>query len=486
MTAQPQEALPPVAQAVVARWNPSGLRQLTADGVVVVGPPRSGKSAIEEELRRLIAESDAQIQLVEDQSAASVALMVLDASAALGREELTVLDSIVPGQSGKDQASGGRELSPHQPGSSRAIDVVFALNKIDVHQDWARVADRNAQLLAHHDPSFDGAVIHPVSARRSSGVDELFDAIVDIAAARRSTQQQQTNTQAVLTQTKQMIANTMRSVQDGSAEAALRAERTRVASGRDGGRAEQVTALRSHIQLAKVSLLHEVAGLARAATRASRADIDQADRRALATYPQRLAEQSAKQTAFVVDLVQRRIDQLAKSVNLVLPPSQNPAAAQFAQDFEEPDRRRRGLEDQMAILLGASAGLGLGRLVVSSFTLVPALDIASIPVTLLLGAAAAWWLMRARAHIADRAHIRQWAAESVAHVRGAWEQIVLARLLEAESQLSEQIIAVSRAHAAKVDERIAAIDSELRRLGSERAGKIAACEKDLEVLTGLG
>ena len=39
-----------------------------------------------------------------------------------------------------------------------------------------------------------------------------------------------------------------------------------------------------------------------------------------------------------------------------------------------------------AVALGASAGVGLGRLIVAPLSLVPTLDVASVPVTLLLGA----------------------------------------------------------------------------------------------------
>ncbi|SDH97081.1 hypothetical protein SAMN05444695_104184 [Rhodococcus triatomae] len=473
----PSSAVPSAARSVIARWNPEGLRRLGADGVHVAGPPRSGKSTIEDELRRRVP---AGVDIVADPAEASVVLMLLDASAALGREELAVLDAAAP-----------RPVDSTVP---LPVDVVFALNKTDVHRDWPSVAERNAELLARHDSRFGRTPIHPVSARGPSGVEELLTAILDAARARRTPQRRVESSRALVANTEEMIAGTARAVRAGTAEAALRAERVRVAARRDGGRAERVAALRGRVQLAKVELLHEVAGLARTATTTARTDIDRADRRALADFPSRLAEQSAEHTAIVEDLVARRVEDLARSVGTTVSaagpgvpaaapvPSVSAGPGGDSDDFEGPERRRRGLEDQMAILLGASAGLGLGRLAVSPLTTVPALDIASIPVTLVLGAGAAWWLMRARAHIADRAHMRQWANETVAHVRGRWEQIVLARLLEAESRLGEQIIADARAHAAEVDERLAAIDLELRRLNGQRAGKLAACEKDLEVL----
>jgi hypothetical protein len=111
--------------------------------------------------------------------------------------------------------------------------------------------------------------------------------------------------------------------------------------------------------------------------------------------------------------------------------------------------------------------------------MVPVLDFATIPLTLALGAVAAWWLTRARGHVAERAHVRQWATEALVHVRSQWEQFALGRLLAAETRVSEAIIAEGRVCAGKVDERVAQIDAELRRVGARRTGQLSSCERDL-------
>jgi hypothetical protein len=153
---------------------------------------------------------------------------------------------------------------------------------------------------------------------------------------------------------------------------------------------------------------------------------------------------------------------------------------------DDPAMRPRGNEERITVLVGASAGLGLGRIAVIPLEMVPALDIASIPVTLVLGATAAWWLSRTRSIAADRAHARAWLAETMATVRAQWEQRVLNGLLDAEVDLGSAILAESRELVASAQARIAEIDIELRELGQARSGQLAACERDLAVLNGAG
>ena len=225
--------------------------------------------------------------------------------------------------------------------------------------------------------------------------------------------------------------------------------------------------------------MHEVAAQCRAAGTTARAEIDRAGRGTLEGYPDRLAEMVRERSGAVDAAVTARLDDLRSRVGVTVaaPESDVPLPEPVAPDGLEP--RHRGLEDRMTILIGASAGLGLGRLVVSPLSMVPALDIATIPLTLALGAVAAWWLTRARGHVAERAHVRQWAAEALVHVRSQWEQFVLGRLLAAEAQVSEAIIAESRVCARDVDERVAQIDGELRRLAARRNGQLSSCERDL-------
>jgi hypothetical protein len=147
-----------------------------------------------------------------------------------------------------------------------------------------------------------------------------------------------------------------------------------------------------------------------------------------------------------------------------------------------PPPRHRGAEDRTMILLGASAGVGLGRLAVWPLSLVPALDIATVPVALLLGAVVGWWLTRSRRHLADRSHVRQWVTDTLVDVRAQLEQRVVTALVETESLLNDHIARTSTGRMAEVDRRIAEISTRVRDVAARRSGRLASCERDLALV----
>ena len=157
------------------------------------------------------------------------------------------------------------------------------------------------------------------------------------------------------------------------------------------------------------------------------------------------------------------------------------SAADASLDIGEPSRRR-GIEDAIMIVVGASAGVGLGRLVVSPMALVPAWAVANTVITLVLGGALAWWLTRSRALVADRAHLRGWTQECLARVKSAVEQQMLSRILEAESALATAVAVADREAAARIDVALAEVDAELRRLADHRSALLSACDRDLSAL----
>ncbi|MCQ4121115.1 hypothetical protein [Rhodococcus tibetensis] len=458
--------LPAETVDVVARWNPTAAARLASGPefrheLFVAGPRRAGKSRLIDGLRELDASA---FDFVDDPLDAGVVLMVLDAAAPLGREELSVLDVV----------------------TRPACPVVFALTKIDVHRDWATVRERDRALLAGHAERFADVTIHAVAAglrgapTRESGVEALLAAL--LSAADGQTREARSGTERVLEQTRRMIVATGRSIRETEAGADLRAERARLLAHRDGQRAERVARLRSQVQLGKVELMHEVSSRIRAAGAAVRADIDRAGRTELADYPDRLADVVKKLSADLDGVVTTRLDHLRARAGVAASDAPGTVPPPDSTVPGRPEPRHRGLEDRMTILIGASAGLGLGRLVVTPLSVVPALDIASIPLTLTLGGGVAWWLARARGHIAERSHMRQWATESLTTVRAQWEQLVLGRLLSAEAQISEMILAESRSRAGEVDSRVAQIDGELRGLTARRNGQLAACDRDLAAI----
>lgn len=97
-----------------------------------------------------------------------------------------------------------------------------------------------------------------------------------------------------------------------------------------------------------------------------------------------------------------------------------------------PARSRRP-EDAAVLILGASAGLGIGRAVAAPLEALGALRWLALPISLAVGLAAAVWLLRVRRRSTDRAAHRTWADAATAAFRQRVEFELAAALVAAES-----------------------------------------------------
>ncbi|TSE00257.1 hypothetical protein FOS14_07435 [Skermania sp. ID1734] len=470
--------LPAEVEAVVQRWDPEGLdglqrawvRNPATLAVHIAGPGGVGKTELEHELRLLAPELDWATSPVE----AAVFVLLVDAAAPIGRDTLRAAENI---------------RGP----------VLYAMNKIDAHRDWRAVAARNLEILRTQvDPD---ARLWPVSARLArtarqlanthsdrvlahSGIRELLDAIAqELREQTGETRDSrlQVAEEALIARTRERIRAAMAAAQRDEETQALRAERAAVLAGRDGARADAIAGLRAQLQLARGELTHDIGNRVRAAHTASRAEIARANRRALRAYPRRLQETITELTTTVEEAAVRRLQQVAAldeiAADLRLP---EPVEA-LALDAPQP--RHRGIEDRVMVAFGASAGVGVSRLVVSPLSMIPALDIATIPVSLALGGFAAWWLARSRAQLADRAHVQQWAADTLVTAKADLEHRVQALVVETEAQLTARLREITARNSERIDARLAALDGRLREIAAKRAGRLAVCERDLQILT---
>jgi hypothetical protein len=121
------------------------------------------------------------------------------------------------------------------------------------------------------------------------------------------------------------------------------------------------------------------------------------------------------------------------------------------------------------LLVGASGGLGLGRMAMSSLVEVTSvLGASAMPVAVGLGVGAAWWLARARRAVTERARLGHWVSGVLEELRTGLEAMVTERALDAERTLGR---AVSRA----VDERVAVLSARLRE--HDRLARRAALQR---------
>ncbi|MBM4538305.1 hypothetical protein GS463_03730 [Rhodococcus hoagii] len=434
--------LTPEAQRIVERWNPAGIDRWRESGggartVHVTTVPGLDATGVRDGLA-------AHVPVTDRPGDAAAVVFVLDALSVLGRDELSALDVV-----------------------GAHVERVLFTTPTDA--PWA-LRERDEALLRAHSPRYaDARILN--GAELHGAVRAALDAPPGVIVERN----RRRAALSLVEETCRMITTTAESVRADDI-APLRQRRTRLTSNRGGDRAELSALVRSDVQRARIELVHTVGVRIRELSTLVRSEIDRAGRRELATYPDRFAQLADALTAEVDTVVGHRLDDLVVRAGLTHPPVRPPEPTEVSVSAPEP--RHRGVEDRMMVIVGASAGVGLGRLAVAPLSMVPALDIATIPVTLTLGGAAAWWLARSRRHLADRAHLRQWAADATTGLRAQLEQRVLARLLETEAAVGQRVLADGRAATAAVDAEIAAVDAEIRRVAAQRSGRLASCERD--------
>ncbi|SFT62496.1 Dynamin family protein [Actinopolyspora lacussalsi subsp. righensis] len=460
----PAGELPPRYIRVDAPLEP--LRELT----LVDTPGVGGLQAVHGELA------------AEAAASATALLFVADASAPFNRGELDFLHSV----------------------SNRVETVLFALTKTDRHRGWRRVLEENRQLLATHAPRFAEVPIYPVSARMAelaarssepesaamlrerSGVDELRSALRQLVAG-HSAMLGEANTMrgisTVLTEIVSGLENEKRALTAGEKEVeSLRARREELATARRSSTRGWQVKLRGRIQRTRVETSHEVTDRVREVQNWFRREIETADRDKLALLPGQVDSALQLVSTRVATLLSDRLDEVARDslAELFGEAELNVIRAQFARGnrspvaLRPPESRPPTAEDKLLVFMGVSGGLGVGRAAAMPLAGigVGALNPVVLPVTIVLGLGAGWWMARTRKHAADKQHMKQWLSDAISEARSALDQLVSEQLIEAEQQLS---LALDEA----LSKRMESIEGELREI--DQALKLDSAERNRQL-----
>lgn len=405
-----------------------------------------------------------------------VALVVLDAGALIGEELL------------------GRVRGLRGDGTR----IVFALDGIHAHRDWREVRKLDTELLV--EAGGEAEEIVPVSARMAaagraagdaalvdrSGVGLLHARLVAASGAGAVGDQVAIVRERVVAETRRRIEAQVDKVRDGGDVAVLREERARLLAVGDGGRGSAMAIVRNRLQLARVDLLHEVGARIRTLHGQARAEIEGLPRGALAEFPRHVSDSVEKLTQEIDRTIRSRIGELCRQVEESVAEEWHisfpPPSERVSRRVESPGPRLRGVEDHLVIALGASGGFGLGRLLVAPLALLRAFDYAIMPVSLLLGAAVASWVVRARRRLADGAHLRQWVADTLVDARAQLEQRVATALVDVEERLTDEVLGSATARLVETDLRVGELEAQLRQAAQRRPALLAACERDLAAL----
>lgn len=138
----------------------------------------------------------------------------------------------------------------------------------------------------------------------------------------------------------------------------------------------------------------------------------------------------------------------------------------------------RSVDDTITSLGGASMGFMLSRLVtmLPAAVLPAAFGVVLMPVSMVLGGATAWYMVRSRRRVCDKQHLKQWLNEMLGEAKAHVDQDVAAQFVEADQQMT---LAPDDALARQVvglDEQIKEVDGPLRLDTAERATRLKAVD----------
>ncbi|PXW35726.1 UNVERIFIED_CONTAM: hypothetical protein DES50_101673 [Williamsia faeni] len=423
--------------AEVAGLTGTGLAGIDATDLVVGGTGKVGVTSV----TRVLGDHGIRArEWSESGRRAAVALLILDPSSGVSDVEVDVVRRL-------------RDCAPL---------VAVVCNKIDAYWDWPTLLKVNRGIV---DP--DGRMpIFAVSAAAAlaghqpeSGFGELIewlDEQVDGPARpeRLESLEAERHLDALISEL---------ATERGDPAADLLTERADAVASRDRGRSDRLAAVRGGANQIRATAVTELDGAARDLSRESAARASALSRRGTKEFEQWLA---GRLTA-LRDRAQQRFDDARSALESrallgleeVGPP---PAHPPLPIQMPPVPPRRRGAEEALVVAFGASAGLGLGRLLVMPLSAVDTLQWVAMPLTLLLGAAIAVGLVRLRRLSALRTSMAAWASEAVVTMRGRIEQDIARQVQATESVLGGRLARFYEHRAQTVSDRVAELDAQIR------------------------
>jgi predicted GTPase len=429
----------------------------------------------------------------EAAATATALLFVVDASSPFTKGELDFLATV----------------------GERVETVLFALTKVDQFRGWREILDADQKLLAEHAPRFAGATFHAVSPRmfemaakapnpaaaamlrEKSGVGELQIAVQELVVGRSLMLAEANALRTLSTAIGEVVVRLQaaaRALDTGHDEAdALRSRRDKLAAERKSSTRSWQVKLRTEVQRARLESSHEVSRQVRDAQSWFRQAIDAAGKDALAALPQQLDAAlqviSARVNAVLADRLSRAAD--AALAELFSADELAVIRAQFARGshppvvLRAPEKRAATAEDRLLVFMGISGGMGAGRIAALPLAGlgVAALNPIVLPVTIVLGLGAGYWMARTRKHLADKQHMRQWLSDALADARSTLDQLVAEQLIDAEGQLSLALDEALTSRIEAIEEELREVDKALKLDAAERAAQQQAVGRQLADVT---
>ncbi len=410
--------------------------------VVVAGVGRSGVATLLDAIEVIDAGLRVERYAGEPVPNAVVGLLVIDPSSVVGDEERALLDNL-----------------------RTEIGVAAVVcTKVDAFWDWPTIVKASRRVL---DPS-EALPVFAVSgaaavagAADESGVDELVRWIREHAdddparidargAAARASAAEEIEARP---STPHVTAD------------ALAATRARLLRSRDRGRTDRLGALRGGLNQVRSSAIADLdAGIREIGAR-SRDAVVGLRRDGVDDYVSWLGE-AVGELRDRLDAGARDELERIRSVALLgvepVPTRPGSSPAREPLRLRPHTVRRRGAEDALVVLFGASIGIGIGRLVVTPLAQVHTLQWVSMPLALVVGVAVAALVVRVRRIGALRGQLRGWTAESLAESRAGIEHDLVGLVTAAEPVIAGQVMRHYERRARMIADDVARVDSDIR------------------------
>lgn len=403
---------------------------------------------------------------------AGVALFVVDPASAADQEDERLMSAL--------RASFGT--------------VALVCTRIDAFWEWPRILRAQRAVL---DP-YEQLPVFAVSAAAAlggaadeSGIPGLLDWLTAVVAAPEAVRTERARVAAAAGAVEYALGRTPpRPPADHLADEvqSLAARRRDLLGGRDRGRADRLAVLRVGIGRARTQTMGDIHAGIRALATAAGARSATVTRAGLAEHTAWLDRELAVLTGRIDAITEERIEEVATATLVGLdvseeappPPDDEPVGVR-----RSPPTGGRPGEDALLMVIGASTGLGIGRLVVAPMAAVQTLQWFSMPLTLILGLGVAVWVIRMRRAASLRSEIRVWGSEVLSEARGRLEHRAGIRIGAAESRIGGQVARHHERRGRLVAEEVAAIDDRVRLLRAEASGAAASARATRQRLDEL-
>ncbi|OBG38962.1 hypothetical protein [Mycolicibacter heraklionensis] len=437
------------------------------DVVVVTGPWLAGVSA----MTQALADRMPQWLVMEATELAPgevplAVVFVVSAAAALTESDCALLDAV----------------------AAHTEVVIGVVSKVDVHRQWREMLAAARETLTGHAPRYRDVAWVAAAAAPERGDPRIDDLIAELTQQLEEGDAPRRN--RLRSWEFQLRTDAERIDRDARAEGRrarvtqLQEQRDEVVRQRRMSKSERVIALRSRIAQARVQLSY-FAGKRCASVRGELGeDAAGMTRRRWAEFESYVHDRLTEVVAEVDQGVTDHLADVAQELGLAAhEPSAGSAVPLPQVDSGKPPLESRRLETQLMAVLGIGFGLGVALTLSRVFAhLAPGLAALGAAGCAIAGVVATVWVVRIRGLLRDRVVLDRWVEQATSAVRSSVQELVALRVVAAESVLTAELAGHNETEAARVADRVAALDRELREHAAATARAAAVRDRRLPAL----